>query len=238
MDENSRSDPEGGENTESVPRARNRTVMLTPDITGQVRARMAQQESPAANREPAGPRRPSETPIGLPAAGPSREAAIVVPPARPRPTAGSGSSIPASRPGGGREPEAPAPPQAAAARPGVHWLKLTPVVGFLVSFDKNPNGEIYELRSGRLIISSQPADSSSCLLIDHPSVSPMHAILRISAGGEIQVLDQLSEFGTRIRRFGTDQDQELSGDKGALEHGDVVRFGERSFSVCLLVQGA
>jgi hypothetical protein len=62
----------------------------------------------------------------------------------------------------------------------------------------------------------------------------MHAILRITAAGEIQILDQLSEFGTRIRRFGSNEEEQLSGDKSSLEHGDVVKFGDRSFHLCVV----
>jgi hypothetical protein len=58
--------------------------------------------------------------------------------------------------------------------------------------------------------------------------------MRISENGEIQVLDQLSEFGTRIRLSGSNEEVELSGDKSTIEHGDIVQFGDRTFFVCLL----
>ena len=41
--ETAREQADGAEENENAPRARNRTVMLTPDITGQVRARLAQE---------------------------------------------------------------------------------------------------------------------------------------------------------------------------------------------------
>jgi hypothetical protein len=62
----------------------------------------------------------------------------------------------------------------------------------------------------------------------------MHAILRITPAGEIQILDQLSEFGTHIRRFGSMEEEQLSGDKSSLDHGDIVKFGNRTFHICIV----
>lgn len=201
---------------ESASRARNRTVMLTPEITGQVRARIAQEldqgfTSPQAQR----PAAATEAPV-------------------------SGTFVPG---GGNRgasaadsgEFRSPVPQAGGSAKPAT-WTKETPIVGFLISFDTNPNGEVYELRTGRLMISSQPAGGSNCLLLKDDSVSPMHAIMRISANGEIQVLDQLSEFGTHIQRFGASEEKSLSGDKGNVEHGDVIKFGNRRFHVCVIAK--
>jgi hypothetical protein len=75
-------------------------------------------------------------------------------------------------------------------------------------------------------------------MLKDESVSMNHAILRISAHGEVQVLDQLSEFGTKIKRYGTDEEIELSGDKGNVEHGDVLSFGNRKFHVCIIAQSS
>ena len=204
---------------ESGARARNRTVMLTPEITSQVRSRLAKEMDPAP--PPAHGFRGAEAAGGStysPAGGHAHHEA-------PPPPAYT-----------------PAPPSRAAvsahgARPLAVWGKLSPVVGFLVSYDKNPNGDVYELRSGRLIVTSEAAAAGNYMLVEDPTVSPMHAIMRISARGEIQVLDQLSEHGTKIRRFGSKDEQELSGDKSSLEHGDVIKFGERAFHVCLVTRG-
>ncbi|MCO6432199.1 MAG: FHA domain-containing protein [Deltaproteobacteria bacterium] len=208
---------------ESSTRARNRTVMLTPEITGQVRARLAQ-EMEGGNEYPNAPQRPDP----------------VIPSGR-----GSGGfSTPTAEPSGmytpaGRAPQIEAPPVREAPRPqfGSHnivWVKETPIVGFLVSYDTNVNGDVYELRSGRLIVSSEPASGGSYMVVDDSSVSPMHAILRISTTGEVQVLDQLSEFGTHIRRFGVEEEEHISGEKSTIEHGDIIKFGNRTFHVCIL----
>jgi UDP-2,3-diacylglucosamine pyrophosphatase LpxH len=62
----------------------------------------------------------------------------------------------------------------------------------------------------------------------------MHAIMRISSTGEIQLLDQLSEHGTKVKRANGGQVDELSGDKALVYHGDTIFFGKRSFHVCMV----
>lgn len=128
-----------------------------------------------------------------------------------------------------------APPQQEVATEGdyIDWVKESPLCGFLVSFDNNPNGDVYQLHTGRLIVTSEVAGTGSLLFLDDESVSSMHAIVRISNKGEIQVLDQLSEAGTKIERKDGEV-LELSGDKSDLHHGDLLSFGDRSFKVCLI----
>lgn len=207
---------EGEFSNESSSRARNRTVMLTPEITGQVRARIAQEMEQGF------------TPAAKPGAG------------FETPGSGTGSTYaPAGRtpsPGDSGEFK-PVQASAGPAKAGIAWQKETPIVGFLVSFDVNPNGDVYELRTGRVMITSQAAPGSNCLVIKDDTVSPMHAIMRVSGSGEIQVLDQLSEFGTKIQRFGATEEEQLSGDKGSVEHGDIIKFGNRKFHVCIIALG-
>lgn len=114
------------------------------------------------------------------------------------------------------------------------WSKITPVVGFLVSFDSDPNGQVFEIRSGRAIISSEIPNGGNYLLLNDESVSPMHAIIRVTEDYQFQVLDNLSEFGTTVVRPETGEELNLSGDKALVRHGDLIRFGKRSFSVCLI----
>lgn len=112
--------------------------------------------------------------------------------------------------------------------------KLSKLVGFLVSYESDKFGRYVELREGRLLVSSEGRASDNCLVIDDLSVSPMHAIMRISANGTIMILDQLSEHGTRIKRCASGKEESLLGDKSSLEHGDVVIFGECAYHVCIL----
>ncbi len=120
----------------------------------------------------------------------------------------------------------------------IYWKNNTQLVGFLVSFDYEPNGSYLELRVGRLIVSSKFEGSGNCLVLQDESVSPMHAIMRITLGNSVQVLDQLSESGTRIQRAGSGEEQFLSGEKSTLSHGDVIVFGDRSFHLCLVMVDA
>jgi hypothetical protein len=116
----------------------------------------------------------------------------------------------------------------------VSWKNKTVLAGFLVSFDNDPLGAYIELRTGRIIVTSDQEATGNSLVIDHESVSPMHAIMRVAGGATIQILDQLSESGTRIFRAGSDDEELLSGEKSTLSHGDTVIFGDRKYHVCLL----
>lgn len=217
--------------SESAPRARNRTVMLTPEITGEVRARLAKDMSRPAPQIP-------QTTGGQSAGGLSGGVPTFSEPSGF--STPSGSSAPRAIRESHVEPQAPAlapKPKLQSADEYVSWVKESALIGILVSYDVNPNGTIFELRSGRLIVTSEGATANgNFLVLRDDSVSPMHAIIRISASGEVQVLDQLSEFGTKLVRFGSGEIEELSGDKGAVEHGDVIKFGNRSFHVCLIAR--
>ena len=255
------------ESPHTAPRARNRTVMLTPEITGEVRARIAKdlkpdRPAPAAGGESAsaapgnqffggmynarsqgtperdGERNPSYSPAPRPQ--PSPGVSPAADPGVPPPASYStgrfntiNEQIAAPRPQRAAAPASFAEP-AAATGDSIVWSKESPVVGFLISYDINKNGDVFFLRMGRLIVTSEAAGAGNYLFLNHPSVSPMHAILRVNKGGVIQVLDQLSEHGTKICRFGSGEEEQLSGDKSSLEHGDVVMFGERKFHVCTI----
>lgn len=107
------------------------------------------------------------------------------------------------------------------------------IVGFLVSYDVDPLGEVWELCVGRCVVTSDKTPGD-CLFVDHPSVSPMHAVVRVFNSGEVQILDQLTDSGTALRRYGATEDEILHGEKAILKHGDVIRFGERSFRVFVM----
>jgi len=226
--------------SEGAPRARNRTVLLTPEITNQVRARLAQQgEQSATPTEALGYNLEENSGYGSGFVPVGQRRTVTEAPHSQTPRFSQVMAAPVAT--------AEATAQAAhfysapnrtgeLSKDAVVWAKLTPVVGCLVSFDVDANGELFVLRSGRLIVTSQQPPGGSYLLLQDESVSVMHAILRVSEVGEIQVLDQLSEFGSAIKRFGTDDEVRLSGDKCSLEHGDVIRFGSRSFHVCILAR--
>ncbi len=210
MDDNDKKASEEGS------RARNRTVMLTPDVTSQVRTRLAQELSDDASAT-APSRGGFETPVrGQFGAAGSRSGADA---GRPTPVLA--------------HTNAPAAAPAAETAEGVYWAKESPIVGFLVAYDRNENGEVFELRSGRIMVTTSSRGEENAMVLTDDTVSPMHAILRIDSEGAVQVLDQLSEHGTSVtRRDGTTVS--LSGDKGEIHHGDVVSFGARAFHVCII----
>lgn len=108
------------------------------------------------------------------------------------------------------------------------------LLAFLVSYDNSAFGESFELRKGRWVITNRPSDEFDYILINDDSVSSLHAIIRASGHGKIQVLDQLSEFGTGILRKGTSEEEECCGKMVELTHGDVIRFGNKRFLVCIV----
>jgi hypothetical protein len=267
----SESSSENAFSTDSTTRARNRTVMLTPEITGQVRKMLAQElgqsDSPTvssgANRPPlipalesvgTGSHYTSSGFIGGAGSGLSGSGSSHA----PQSGGGHHSSFERSsserssserlghseHASGYSNPQAvvfgvgdrSAHPVSGSYRAPVAAAPQTPIIGFLVSYDEDENGEVFELRSGRWIISSEQSAPGNFLVINHASVSPMHAIVRVSSGGEVQVLDQLSEHGTAIRRAHSDQEEVLTGAMSSLGHGDVVRFGQRNFHVCVILK--
>lgn len=203
--------------------------MLTPEITGEVRARLAQDMG--AQEQPTQPQQPTPQ---TPAPGVSEASSQLFGQGSVQQQPPAGHTPPQTLP----QPSAPAPtPTPAPTGDAVIWAKPAPIAGFLVSYDNDENGEVFELRAGRLIVTSETPGSGNYLVLSDESVSPMHAIVRVSSEGDVQILDQLSEFGTRILRARTDDEEDLSGEKSDLFHGDVVSFGERSFSVCLVSRG-
>ena len=120
------------------------------------------------------------------------------------------------------------------AKEYVDWKKRSKLVGFLVSYAADSMGSYIELREGRLLVTSGQTSTDSCLVIEHETVSPMHAIMRISADGSILILDQLSEHGTKIRRGETGKEESLMGDKSTIFHGDVVIFGDCEYHVVIM----
>ena len=115
----------------------------------------------------------------------------------------------------------------------IFWKEETPLVGFLVTFNNNPNGDFYELREGKLVITSQVNKNISSLLINDDSVSLMHAIMKIS-NDKISLLDQFSENGTTIKHLGDDTMIELSGESEFIKDKDIITFGNVTFKVCLI----
>ncbi len=268
----------------SSSRARNRTVMLTPEMTGQVRALLhKEQPSDVGTPDPleellppmvdwdGAQSRPSgdggtkvdNAPHGEPApqfnrrpdssAGLFGNVAARQEPGSfdPMTSVGGGMQTrevptiqphqPQTAPSAGSNPSFsvnPTPPSAApVASAGASRVWLTgksKIVGMLVSYDNDPNGEVFPVRSGRWLITSRATDHGDYIIIDDETISPLHAIIRATKDGKLQVLDQLSEHGTGVIRAGEDEEIEIAGGLEPLHHGDTVRFGERYYLVSLV----
>jgi len=262
-------------------RARNRTVLLTPDTIGQVRAGMPQEDDSSVLQDPmselmppvswdyqqpaaqAAPQQPAadEGYVGISkaiedvrkeAAGPVKRstgkfATSVGPSTRPISMAQTAvmpspveprgfSSAPRPQKGStatNLRPSEPAPEPVRAPAP-VKQIPKSRIVGFLISFDAEQHGEVYEIRAGRFLVTSRPTDHGEFMLIDDETISPLHAIIRATTEGKVQILDQLSEFGTGIFRVGSDTEEEVAGTMAVVSHGDTVRFGKRQFTICLV----
>ena len=248
-------------------RARNRTVMLTPDVAGQVRSLITGEGdagTAAARRDalnellpPAHPdfERPRGPPSGR-ASGPRgggipessspwKNVTEPLPqPGRPQfGPSGPMHSVSTNFPLPSREMRsadlrtshggvASEQPMSAPA-PRKRAVK-SKIVGFLISYDKDQFGEIFELRTGRWLITSRPIEHGEYLLMEDDSISPLHGILRVTDDGKIQILDQLSEFGTGVTPAGATTENEVAGAMTNIHHGDLVRFGKRRFVTCLV----
>ena len=136
--------------------------------------------------------------------------------------------------GGAASTGAPRAPRAPVQASSIWNRGNSKIVGFLISYDKEENGEVLPIRSGRWLITSRPTDHGEFILIDDETVSPLHAILRATKEGKMQVLDQLSEHGTGVYRAGEEDEIEVAGGLEDLDHGDTVRFGDRYFLICLV----
>jgi hypothetical protein len=113
--------------------------------------------------------------------------------------------------------------------------KLSLLVGFLVSYDNSLTGESFELRVGRTIVSSDtPSGGGLVLLLKDPTVSSMHAVIKATESLSIIIVDQLSEHGTFVKVASEEQERQIDGSMVELQHGDRIRFGERTFYVCSL----
>lgn len=224
------------EGADTSSRARNRTVMLTPEVTGQVRALINQEEAPPMKDSGFAMPATHNKPSNLASRETFKAASVIVPPAV--------TNNPAAVPTQMKEPARDNTPTnspinssvievARQQSVGIAQEKLTRLIGFMVSYDNGVTGEVLDLRVGRWIVSSEKSSEGNFLIVKHPTVSPLHAIIKISEAKEIQVLDQLSENGTIIRK--TDgKEEKLSGSVAPLGHGDVVKFGDRSFNICLI----
>lgn len=227
----------------AASRARNKTVMLTPEMAGQMRAQIqsaAEEDSdpvsdllPPISWDDSAPRSVADVARNNDAGLQHRaqlnrapEHNVTAPKHIQASTAGE-VVVAEVRPKVGVDMK--------AGTVRVVSSKSSKIIGFLVSYKDNENGEVIEVRQGRWLLTSKFSDQSDQqIVIDDETISPLHAIIRATADGKVDVLDQLTEYGTGLTRASGGAEIDLAGAKEKIEHGDTIRFGKREFVVCLV----
>ncbi len=247
---------------ESASRARNQTVVLTPEMAGQVRALLNKNASgpdPLSDIMPPSEgietvNKVSNTIIeDKPLENTSVNKELLENATAVFSVGGTGNFSNLSSPGqgGASSVMTPSGPQGMPISPITSGnnqvtsfqrepqplpvvVRRSKIVGFLVSFDNDEKGEVYEIAAGRWLVTSRRTEHNDFILIEDDTISPLHAIVRATKDGKIQILDQLSEYGTGVRSPDSEEEVEISGTMVVVEHGSVVRFGERYFVVCVV----
>ena len=102
--------------------------------------------------------------------------------------------------------------------PPAYFVKLTA--------DGQPApGDPITLHHREITFGADPTQAS--VILDHPSVSPLHARLHMNENGDFQLLDQDSVAGTWVNF------EPISKDGRFLKHGDMVNFGQFTYRFVL-----
>lgn len=108
------------------------------------------------------------------------------------------------------------------------------LVGWLVSYGIDSLGASYEIRAGRLLISSTPTSDVRTISVTENSVSSPHLAMSATSKHQILIQDIFSEHGTFVLKAGAGKEQRITGPT-PLHHGDWLRIGEKMrFQVCLI----
>ena len=92
------------------------------------------------------------------------------------------------------------------------------LVGWLVSFTWNAQGEDYQLREGKTTLG---ADKSSDICVNDPEVSAHHCTL-LYRSGKFQIKDEFSTNGLKVN------DKDID-DRADLNDGDTLKIGKTEF---------
>lgn len=121
----------------------------------------------------------------------------------------------------------PAASQRAAPFPWLRRKTSTPLAYFvrLTAEGQPSSGDPIGLSGQEITFGTDPTQAAH--ILDHASVSPLHARLRISEKGTFQLLDQNSVAGTWVNF------EPLPKEGRMLKHGDVVHFGQLTYRFVL-----
>ena len=135
---------------------------------------------------------------------------------------------------GGRDPFAPPVPGTPAGR-AAHVQRADDryagrrVMGFLVTFDRAPDGAFFVLREGRNLL-GRDAHDCDIVIADDDTVSSVHAVM-ICRGGRVIIDDEKSQNGTKLNG-----EEVMS--KTDVTDGDVISLGLRTRLLCRLLDPA
>ena len=116
---------------------------------------------------------------------------------------------------------------AAAARKDERYAGRR-IVGFLVTFDRAPDGAFFVLREGRNLLGRDP--EGDVIVADDDTVSATHAVM-ICRGGRVIIDDEKSQNGTKLNG-----EEVMS--KVDVVDGDVISLGLRTRMLCRLLDHA
>lgn len=102
--------------------------------------------------------------------------------------------------------------------PPAYFVKLT--------LDGQPlSGDPIPLNNREMIFGTDPTQATT--ILDHPSISPLHARLRMNESGAFSLVDQNSVAGTWVNY------EPVSREGCILKHGDMVHFGQFTYRFVL-----
>ncbi len=223
----------------SATRAKNKTMMLSPEITSKVRHQVLSE--PGSGETSAEPTRR----ITL-----NRESLLKIPSDVATP-----QTIISPKQSGHESPTALRPEEPLHNQPQAtpnqnfpfvttaednspvvfnYKSKKGKLVGFLITYHFDPEGEYFPLYEGRLIVSKKPDFSdTNQLIIKDETVDLFHAILKVTEG-KILVLDQLSDNGTKVIKKESGEVLNLCGEKAEADSRDKIVFGNVEFIALLI----
>jgi hypothetical protein len=102
--------------------------------------------------------------------------------------------------------------------PLAYFVKLTPE-------GQPSSGDPVALSSQEMTFGTDPTQATH--ILDHPSISPLHARLRINENGGFQLIDQNSVAGTWVNF------EAILKEGYTLKHGDVIHFGQLTYRFVL-----
>jgi len=183
---------------------------------------------------------PTDAPTGFPRVPPGPGITVVSP--LPRETLNREPVPPPPPPP--EIPSAPAPPQAQPAPPAKPRMDrrtlVVPaeevqqviaskgkLVGWIVNFSRNPDGEDYRLRAGRNVLGANPGCD---IVIEDDAVSGVHASI-VYRNGRCYLKDELSSNGTFVNGVEVDEVRPL-------QSHDEIRIGNTSLTFIALERAA